>query len=426
MRATERRPWGEVAASSCASFARARAPDNAMARGAAKAIALACLLAAAVVQAGEPVGPASSPSVSAAPNEQASRVGVTNAHDAASSVSVPPADPPTESARLLRTTLSELAARCPFAECDRKLQKSLAAGFGRGIKKVTRRELALLIEVRAALSRAEPKSGTPLAKTRDETRKVFPRLLDAELRALVEGRRWDDAASLIAEHEGTLGVRWAARARKETASKAARTTELVAPCTRAPRWGECRAALEVLVSACGDNVVTCNPPSRKAIEKSFVPLFDTDELATDEALLAIAKNVRFLDGLAKSDPLRRLADKATRVVEERVEAAIRASARAGDVLPARSIAAAHEVDFGARWVSRMQATIEAETRLAESARAEESEPSAKVRKACVKSCQRSKVQCERGLFDACDPKKERCCEPAPEDCERYAVLSCKG
>lgn len=378
MRATERRPWGEVAASSCASFARARAPDNAMARGAAKAIALACLLAAAVVQAGEPVGPASSPSVSAAPNEQASRVGVTNAHDAASSVSVPPADPPTESARLLRTTLSELAARCPFA------------------------------------------------KTRDETRKVFPRLLDAELRALVEGRRWDDAASLIAEHEGTLGVRWAARARKETASKAARTTELVAPCTRAPRWGECRAALEVLVSACGDNVVTCNPPSRKAIEKSFVPLFDTDELATDEALLAIAKNVRFLDGLAKSDPLRRLADKATRVVEERVEAAIRASARAGDVLPARSIAAAHEVDFGARWVSRMQATIEAETRLAESARAEESEPSAKVRKACVKSCQRSKVQCERGLFDACDPKKERCCEPAPEDCERYAVLSCKG
>jgi hypothetical protein len=209
------------------------------------------------------------------------------------------------------------------------------------------------------------------------------------------------------------------------ARAAERSTELVESCSASRSWGVCRASLEALVAACGDGVAVCNRASRSALERGLARLLDSDEHATDEALLAMAKNVRFLDGLRMRDPLRRLGERASRIAREGIEAAVVASAEAGDSLPAKAIASAHEADFGGAWVSRMMAVVAAEERLRERALAGAAELTPKRARTCVKQCKRERVPCDGGLLEPCDPKRARCCAPRPSDCERYASLRCE-
>jgi len=317
---------------------------------------------------------------------------------------------------------SELTASCPFADCDPRRQRTLAFTLGKALEKATRRELAGALEVRAVLVRAEPKAGSPLARTLATARRRVDKLVDDELRALVSARGWDEAEALLAAHEGARGRRWGATSRKTVARAASRSTELIDSCSASRSWSVCRGALEALVGACGDALPTCNRASCIALDRALAPLLDSDEHATDEALLAISKNIRFLDGLSARDPLRRLGERAFRIARERIEAAIVASTEAGDPVPARLIASAHDSDFGAAWVSRMLAVVAAEERLRE--RAGEAELTPRARKACVRRCARARVQCGGGLLEPCDSKRERCCAPKLSDCERYAPLRC--
>jgi hypothetical protein len=107
---------------------------------------------------------------------------------------------------------SALTSACPNQGCEPAAEKAAAASIEDATKLATGTDFDGLVALRDALGALAPKSASPLGRALGATNKALTRLADAELKSSLDGRRWEEARSLVTKRGPTLGAAWEKKA----------------------------------------------------------------------------------------------------------------------------------------------------------------------------------------------------------------------